>query len=84
MQFRMVKISDLKNKKNEAFLQDYDDDDDDEYVYDSEDDDEEEDDDETDEDTDSEEDDDDIDDIELLNLLQEAAILGRTFRVITN
>ena len=80
MQFRTVKISDLKNKKNEAFLQDYDDDDD-EYDYDSEDDD----DDETDEDTDSEEDDDDeIDDIELLDLLQEAAILGRTFRVITN
>ena len=84
MQFRTVKISDLKNKKNEAFLQDYDDDDDDEYVYDSEDDEEEDDDDETDEDTDSEEDDDDIDNEEILDLLQEAAILGHSFRVITN
>ena len=84
MQFRTVKISDLKNKKNEAFLQDYDDDDDDEYDYDSEDSGEDEDDDEDDDETDSEEEDDDeIDDEELLNLLQEAAILGHSFRVRT-
>ena len=62
-------------KKNEEFS----DSDDDEYSYDGQTDDEEED-DESDDETDSE---DDIDD-EILDLLHQASVLGRTFRVVSN